>query len=315
MGRSGEDGPATSAELSDPRQVVLAPDGSFYVAESQRIVRVDAGGTLTSARTFADTGLADEGPSIAVGPDGAVYYTDADVVGYCGEWGQYLEVRVRRLSPSEPEDPVVATWVNRDAVGSCSPSLKLAIDGAGSFYLGAANYLVKLLPGTTGAAAWVREAVDYAYALAGDPGGGVFVGGFASVVRVAADGTVIQFAGTGTHGSTGDGGPALEAQVGTVAGLTPCPDGTVTFLEYDRTSFSPRIREVTRDNVIATIGGGTSGFDGDGRPALATAFGFSLSAGIASLPGGGFYVADRDNARVRRLLPATGEAAPAAQQR
>jgi hypothetical protein len=77
----------------------------------------------------------------------------------------------------------------------------------------------------------------------------------------------------------------------------------------------PRIREVTRDNLIATIGGGTSGFNGDGRLALDTAFAFSVSAGIASLPEGGFYVADRDNARVRRLLPTTSAAAPTAPPR
>ena len=116
--------------------------------------------------------------------------------------------------------------------------------------------------------------------------GGVFVGGFGSILRIAADGTSTPFAGTGTHGSAGDGGPALDAQVGTVAGLTACPDGTVTFLEDHLTSFSPRIREVTRDSLMATIGGGTSGFDGDGRPALDTAFGFSRSAGIASPPKG-----------------------------
>jgi VCBS repeat-containing protein len=307
FGREGEGGPATSAQLTDPRQVVQAPDGSFYVADALRIVRVDAGGQLTAVRTFADAGFSDEGPSIALGPDGAVYYTDADILGYCGERGRYAEVRVRRLSPSAAEDPVVATWVNQNLRGSCSPSVKLAIDGGGSFYLGAANYVAKILPGSTGEAAWGQAVVDFAYALAGDPAGGVFVGGFGSILRIAADGAATPFAGNGTHGSTGDGGSALVAQVGTVSGLTVCPDGTVTFLEFDQTSFTPRIREVTPDSRIATIGGGTSGFNGDGRLALDTAFSFSRSAGIASLPDGGFYVADRENARVRRLLPAPAE--------
>ena len=314
-GRDGEGGPATSAQLNDPRQVALAPDGSFYIAESVRIVRVDAAGTLTGVRTLIGSESGDEGPSIAVGPDGAVYYTEADVVGSCGESGQYREVRVRRLSPSGAEDPVVATWANQDGLGRCSPSVKLAIDGEGSFYLGASSYVAKLLPGATGAAAWERYVVDFAFALAGNPEGGVFVGGFGSVLRIAADGTDTPFAGNGTHGSTGDGGPALDAQVGTVSGLTVCPDGTVTFLEYDLTSYLPRIREVTRDNLIATIGGGASGFNGDGRLALDTAFAFSVSAGIASLPEGGFYVSDRDNARVRRLLPTTSAAAPTAPPR
>ena len=97
-----------------------------------------------------------------------------------------------------------------------------------------------------------------------------------------------------------------------MSGLTVCLDGTVTFLEFDLTSGTPRIREVTPDGLIATIGGGSGGFNGDGHPALDTAFGFSLSAGIASLPDGGFYVADRDNARVRRLSPVTGAAAHSA---
>ena len=137
MGRGRKGGPATSAELLNPRQVVVAPDGSFYVAEALRIVRVDPAGTLAGARMFVERGLADEGPSIALGPDGAAYYTDADVSGSCGEGAHYSEVRVRRLSPSGTEDPVVAVWANDGRVGSCSPSVKLGIDGAGSFYLSA----------------------------------------------------------------------------------------------------------------------------------------------------------------------------------
>ncbi len=313
-GDGGERGPATLAGLQEPRQVVVAPDGSFYVAETLRIVRVDAAGTLTRMRAFASNDWGDEGPSIAVGPDGAVYYTDAEGTGYCNDWGRYSRVRVHRLSPSEAEDPVVATWVNASGLDACSPSVKLAIDGDGSFYVGAANYVVKLPLGTTGEAEWVREVPDLAVALAGDPDGGVLVGGSASIVRIASNGTATRFAGTLKHGSTGDGGPALEAEVGTVAGLTVCPDGTVTFLEFDLNSNLPRIREVTHGTVIATIGGGRSGFNGDGLLALDTAFGFSRSAGIASRPEGGFYVADRDNARVRRLTPVARAATPTGQR-
>lgn len=314
-GRSGERGSATSAQLFDPRQVAVSPDGSFYVAEALRIVRVDAAGTLTNARTLPGGGPGDEGPSIAVAPDGAVYYTDGDVMGSCGEGGYYTEIRVRRLLPSQAEDPVVATWAGGGYVGPCSPSAKLAIGAEGVFYLSAGYFVARLLPGAAGEAAWVLVASDSAYALAADPGGGVFVGGYASVLRIAADGTFAPLAGTGEHGSAGDGGPALSAHVGAVSGLTVCPDGTVTFLEFDLSSGTPRIREVTPDGLIATIGGGSGGFNGDGHPALDTAFGFSLSAGIASLPDGGFYVADRDNARVRRLSPATGAAAHSAAAR
>lgn len=309
-GPGGEGGPATAARLSDPRQVAVAPDGSFYLADARRIVRVDATGTLSTVRTLAAAEAGDEGPSLAVGPEGTVYYTDADATGYCGEWGQYVEVRVRRLTSSATEDPVVATWVNQDSLGTCSPSLKLAVDGAGSFYLGVAESVVKVLPDATGAAAWVQGLVDLVYSLAGDPAGGVVVGGFSSVARIDAEGTVTALAGNGVHGFSGDGGPALAASVGTVGGLTVCPDGTVTLLDFDQASGVPRVREVTPDGRIATIGGGRSGFNGDGQPALSTAFGFALSAGVAALPDGGFYVADRDNLRVRRLRPTLVLSAP-----
>ncbi len=302
-GTAGAGGPALAAQLSDPRQVALTPDGSLYVAETHRLVRVDTAGTLPVLRTFADSPAGDEGPALAVGPDGSLYYTDADPVGYCSEWGQYSAVRIRRLVGGSGPDPVAATWINTDEMGTCSPSLKLAVDGAGSFYLGSAWWLVKVLPGSTGAAEWGQNLPDFAYALAGVPAGGVYVGGFGSIVKVDGEGIAAPFAGTVVHGFAGDEGPALDAQVGTVAGLTVCLDGTVTFLDFDRTSFTPRIREVTSGGRIATIGGGTAGFNGDGRPALSTAFNFAGSAGIAALPGGGFFVADRDNARVRQLVP------------
>jgi len=302
-GQKGEGGPAIAAELTDPRQVAGTPDGTLYIAEARRLLMVDAAGTLTTVRTFVDSPAGDEGPSIAVGPDGALYYTDADAFGYCSEWGQYSEVRIRRLTPAAAADPVVARWVNADGWGTCSPSLKLAVDGAGSFYLGSAWSLTKLLPGSAGEAVWSQSVPDYAFALAGHPAGGVYVGGYSTITRVGADGATTPFAGNAIHGSAGDGGPALDAQVGTVSGVAVCPDGTVTFLEFDRAAFVPRIREVTTDGLIATIGGGTSGFNGDGLAALSTAFNFAVSAGIASLPDGGFYVADRDNARVRRLVP------------
>ena len=210
---------------------------------------------------------------------------------------------------------MVATWAGGGYLGPCSPSAKLAIDGEGIFYLSAGQYVAKLLPGAAGEAAWTLVVPEPAFALAADPAGGVFVGGYASVLRIAADGTSAPLAGTGEHGSAGDGGSALSARVGAVSGLTVCPDGTVTFLEFDLSSGTPRIREVTPDGLIATIGGGSSGFNGDGQPALDTAFRFSLSAGIASLPDGGLYVADRDNARVRRLSPVTGTGALSAAER
>lgn len=65
-GDAGDGGPATQAQLVEPRTLAVGPDGSIYIAEPKvhRVRRVDAQGVIT---TFAGTGRAgftgDGGPA------------------------------------------------------------------------------------------------------------------------------------------------------------------------------------------------------------------------------------------------------------
>ncbi|MDQ3944370.1 MAG: hypothetical protein M3357_04320 [Actinomycetota bacterium] len=65
-GGAGDGGPATEADLVEPRTLAVGPDGSIYIAEPKvhRVRRVDADGVIT---TFAGTGRAgfsgDGGPA------------------------------------------------------------------------------------------------------------------------------------------------------------------------------------------------------------------------------------------------------------
>ncbi|MDT3443555.1 hypothetical protein [Pseudofrankia sp. BMG5.37] len=65
-------------------------------------------------------------------------------------------------------------------------------------------------------------------------------------------------AGTGVKGFSGDGGPATEAQIGSVDDLAVLADGTIYFADFG----NERIRKVTPDGVISTVihvpGGGLS---------------------------------------------------------
>jgi sugar lactone lactonase YvrE len=65
-GQSGDGGPATAAELDEPRTLAVAPDGSIYFTEpkANKVRRIDPEGVIT---TFAGTGKAgfsgDGGPA------------------------------------------------------------------------------------------------------------------------------------------------------------------------------------------------------------------------------------------------------------
>jgi sugar lactone lactonase YvrE len=78
--------------------------------------------------------------------------------------------------------------------------------------------------------------------------------------------TITTFAGNGTKGLSGDGGPATAAQLADPAGIARGPDGAL----YICDTANHRIRKVTSDGRISTIAGtGEKGFSGDGGPATA----------------------------------------------
>jgi hypothetical protein len=112
--------------------------------------------------------------------------------------------------------------------------------------------------------------------------------------RVDGEGMITTVAGTGVYGSTGDGGPAIEAQIAGPSFVTVSPDGGI-YLSDDN-----RIRRIDNDGVITTVAGtGVSGYSGDGG--LATQARVWGPGNIALAPDGSFYFADTLNNRIRRV--------------
>ena len=103
-------------------------------------------------------------------------------------------------------------------------------------------------------------------------------------------------------GFTGDGGPAARAQLAEPDGIAFAPDGDLIVADSE----NHRIRRIDRETgVITTIAGsGVPGWNGDGLPALETAF--DQPSAVACAPNGDIYVADTMNNRVRRIDHATG---------
>ncbi|WP_395731083.1 hypothetical protein [Prosthecobacter sp.] len=117
-----------------------------------------------------------------------------------------------------------------------------------------------------------------------------------SATATAAEWTISTFAGNGTQGGSGDGGPATAAQIDNPFGVTRGPDGAIWFCEYT----GQRIRRVAADGTISTIAGtGKKGYSGDGGPALEATF--NLPHEIRFDAKGDLYVVDMTNHVVRKI--------------
>ena len=137
-------------------------------------------------------------------------------------------------------------------------------------------------------------------ALLAAPDGSVFIGEFDNhrVRRVDPSGVITTVAGTGEPGSSDDGGPATEAQLRIPAGLALDAMGNLYIADYS----THRIRRVDSVGIITTVAGtGERGFSGDGGPATEAQLNFPQ--GLALDGAGNLYIADRFNARIRRVDP------------
>lgn len=115
-------------------------------------------------------------------------------------------------------------------------------------------------------------------------------------------GEITTYAGTGSGGDDGDGGPATSARIQEPSRSAIDASGHLYFADTD----NHRVRRVDASTgIITTIAGdGSQGFSGDGG--LATAARLRFPGGIAIAANGDLYIADTENHRVRRVTAATG---------
>jgi sugar lactone lactonase YvrE len=115
-------------------------------------------------------------------------------------------------------------------------------------------------------------------------------------------GKITTVAGCGRRGYSGDGGPAIEAEVNEPYEVRFDRDGNMYFVEMQ----NHLVRRVDRNTkTISTVAGnGRQGFAGDGR--LATRAMLNQPHSIALDENDGLYIADIGNHRIRRINLRTG---------
>lgn len=265
----GDGGPATSAGLANPRGLAIMPDGSILIAESgrHRIRRVTPDGIIS---TFAGSGVrglgGDEGPALQAelnSPGGVAMMADGSVL--IADSGNN---RIRRVMP----------------------------DGTMTRFAGASGPGNPGASGDGGPALLAAMHTPSGIAVAAD--GGVLIAEInnSRIRRVGPDGIITTLAGNGNRSSSGDGGPATQAQVNQPEDVTVDADGGILIAE----PASHRIRRIGPDGIIRTIAGtGRNYYGGDGGPALQA--GLYSPSGVAVMGDGSILVADNLNFRIRKI--------------
>ena len=319
VGFSGDGGPAATALLNTPSGLAIDSSGTVFVADlaTYRIRTISPSGTIG---TLAGTGL--RGPAGDGGPA-----SSADLLA---PWALTLDSgggilvadgnQVRRIGT----DGIVSLFagaLHYDGDGGPATDALfqnpqgLALDSGGALLVAdTANQVIRRIDATgviTTIAGYgipgfggdggpaVAAQLESPTGVALDTDGNILIADSinARIRRVSnVDGTISTIAGTGRLGFGGDGGLATAPDVALVrpTAVTVGPDGTV----YIADGGDNRIRAVGPDGVIRTVAGtGTSGFSGDGGPALSAQL--RGPTGLAVRPDGTLYVLDAGNSRVR----------------
>lgn len=248
---------ATAGQLYHPSVVSVDSKGNFYIADSYtyavRLVNITTGNISTIGGN-GNPGTSGEDVSAIT-----ANLLDINGIAFDSSGNVYISdtssCRIRRIdNPFTNTTPNIATFVGNIAVPFC----------------GATSNAPFVTPG----------------ALVFDSKGNLYVADYsASVVKmVTSSGVVSTFAGTGTFGFSGDGGPASKASLAYPVSLTFDSAGNL----YIGDEGNNNIRKVDTSGNISTVATGV------------TPKGLGIDAA------GNFYFVDGVSSSVKKILPGGG---------
>ena len=330
-GYQGDSGPAASAKLNGPQGIALDSSGNLLVADfvNSVIRKVNAsshnittvagngfegsfgdGGQATSAGLLSPRGL-------AVSSSGIIFVVDSG------------SNRIREINPATGVITTVAGTGVAGYSGDGGPATAatlnaptgIAVDSHGNLFIAdtqnnairevnAATGVITTVAGNgtrgfsgNGGAATAAE-LNQPFSVAVDSSGNILIADTVNTqIREvsAATGKISTVAGTGTTGSSGDGGPATSAQLNQPQSIAVDAAGNIFIADTG----SNRIREViaATGKIIAVAGTGGVGSSGNGGPATAALLNFPTSLALDSA--GNLFFADSENNQVREVVAGT----------
>ncbi|HEX3152573.1 MAG TPA: hypothetical protein VHR66_31160 [Gemmataceae bacterium] len=259
------DGIGAKAEFNAPHNLVVAPDGVIYVADTfnNRVRKLDPKTGTVTTLAGGDKGFSGDGGPAKDAQFNEAYHVALDVGGknlYVCDLGN------RRIRVIDLKGGTISTIVGNGKKG---------VPADGSIAIDAPLVDPRVVTVDKTGRIWILERAGNA-------------------LRVVEDGKIRTVAGTGEKGFAGDGGRALKAKLDGSKYLWVDPAGDVLIADTNNHC----IRKYTAmDGLIDRVAG--TGKKGKGEPVgLAREIALNEPHGVAIGPDGTLYIADSMNGRI-----------------
>jgi trimeric autotransporter adhesin len=326
-GFAGDGGSALSAQFAPGMCIYIDSLNDMFIADggNQRIRRVDAANNIVM--TIAGTGVnpaADGNVATSAGLN--------NPIGVCFDRSNnmYITDRTHRVRKVDAATAIINTVAGNGTAGfsgdgGSAVNAQLngpyfsCVDTAGNILIADYNNSrIRRINAATGIITTI--AGNGNYADDGDGGAavnasitaiGVCVDTYNNIYMVcngrirkinAANGIITTIAGNGTDGYSGDNGPATNALLN--APLAICTDRNNNLYFTEQGNHVVRKIDLQTGIITTVAGNGTSGFTGDGGPAVLARMRLPYGIGIDKLDN--IYFVDGGNNRIRRIDGLTG---------
>lgn len=291
---------ALGASIGNATGIAADAAGNLYFAGLNCVFRLDSTSILTLVAGTAKAGYAGDGGAAtsaqlnnpaggnAIALDGAGNLFIADT----------LNARIRRVSPGGIITTVAGNGTagysgdNGPAVSAqLNEPYSVAVDSSGNLYIAdTLNSVIRMVtPAGIITTVATGAQLSSPWGIAVDGSGNLFIAdsGHGRVRKVSTLGVITTVAGLDGNGTaSGDGGPAIDAQLSFPSGVAVDSAGNL----YIADSGNARIRRVSSNGIITTVAGGGSASPGDGGQATSAEL-YEI-AGVAVDSANDLYIAE-----------------------